>query len=202
MPMLLLVLKSAFTKIASGVAFAIERWRIFLPILIVGLTLWYVHALRSDRDAAVSELRDYKLEIDRLAAEREADNLAKEKEAKAKLSTVLVLHAAELETIRRQANERLKDEQKKSADADRAIADLRSRLRDAVKAGSARVPLVPRPAETATGSGGDCDPASIGPDSAGTYIDALEAACAITTSDYNALWNSWQEACRVYGCGD
>ena len=37
-------------------------------------------------------------------------------------------------------------------------------------------------------------------DAAAARYSVLETACKVTTSDYNALWESWSKACQIYGC--
>lgn len=58
--------------------------------------------------------------------------------------------------------------------------------------GSGKVSSIPVTAEQSTESRGNIDPATINQD--------IEQSCAITTAEYNSLWQSWADACKVAGC--
>lgn len=188
-----IIFKLIFSRLARFAAFVIEHWRVFLPAAMVGLALWYVHGLRSERDDARQALADYKSEVIQQQQARAADNARKQQEVEQQLADIMATHAEQLNQIRRQADA-LNITNTRNA---RTIDDLRNRLRDAIQSGAADgLPGFPETTGDPAESGGDRDPATARP----TYIEALELGCEVTTADYNALWQSWDSACQVYGC--
>lgn len=191
-----IILKIVFSRIAQFAAFAIERWRVFLPLAMVCLGLWYVHGLRSERDAAVSELAEYRAEVLEAKRQRKIENMVLEAKMKIVMEIEQDKHAAETETIRRSYNALKIDK----ADAVATAADLRKRLRDTLETANAAAGMpggIRGPFRLAE-SGRDCDAAGAGH---GTekYLNTLEHACAITTSDYNTLWTRCEAVNRIYG---
>ena len=77
-----ILLKSLLGNIFAGslrvVAFIIERWRIFLPLVILGAILLYVHSVTVQRDEAVATFAKH-LADDKAASEKRAEYLAKTK---------------------------------------------------------------------------------------------------------------------------
>lgn len=188
-----IIFKLIFIRLARFAAFAIEHWRVFLPAAMVCLALWYVHVLRSERDDALASLAKYKAEVIQQQQARAADNARKQQHADQQLADIMATYAEQLNQIRRQADA-LNITNTRNA---RTIDDLRNRLRDAIQSGAADgLPGFPETTGDPAESGGDRDPTTARP----TYIEALELGCEVTTADYNALWQSWDSACQVYGC--
>ncbi len=188
-----IILKLIFSRLARFAAFVIEHWRVFLPVAMVCLALWYVNGLRSERDDALTELADYKAEVIQQQQARAADNARKQQQADQHLADIMATHAEQLNQIRRQADA-LNITNTRNA---RTIDDLRNRLRDAIQSGAADgLPGFPETAGDSAESRRDRDTTAARP----TYIEALELGCEVTSADYNALWSAWDSACKVYGC--
>lgn len=191
--MLSILLKSATSKLLTGLTYMVDHWRVFLPLLILCLMLWQYNRVTSQRDAAVTELAEYKAQIVQLANQRKAENIQKAIDANVRMRSVVENHAEEMETIRRIANDRLRAEKNY---ADRTINDLRNRLRNTIASGIG-MPEIPSTTSRIAAGGTDSDTTVTGQEE---YLESLEIGCAITTADFNALWNAWRQACDVYGC--
>ena len=188
-----IIFKLVIGKAIGVVKFVIEHWRVILPVAMVCLALWYVNGLRSERDDALTELANYKAEVIQQQQARAADNARKQQQADQHLAAIMATHAEQLNQIRRQADA-LNITNTRNA---RTIDDLRNRLRDAIQSGAADgLPGFPETAGDSAESRRDRDTTAARP----TYIEALELGCKVTTADYNALWQSWDAACQVYGC--
>jgi hypothetical protein len=181
-------------KLLRGIgAFIADNWRWLVPLLLALMLWWYIGSLQDQRDDAIKALATLQQNMKdaadarRFEIERKnAVNVAAQKDLKAK-------HLDELETLRRDYDAKGRNDKNS---AGRTIDLWRERVRLELAAryasGGSEV------SQAACGiaeSGGDGDTVATRP-----YVDTLETACAITTADYNALWESWNSACKVYGC--
>ena len=191
-----IILKVIFSRLAQFAAFAIERWRVFLPLVMVALALWHYMGLRGERDDAVQALINYRAEVADAQRQRRVQNVAIEQQLQLVTQIEQQKHAAETETIRRSYNALKHDK----ADAVATAGDLRRRLRAILETTHAAtgMPGGGRGPIRLTESGGNCDAAGAGhgPEK---YLETLEHACAITTSDYNTLWTRCDAVNRIYG---
>lgn len=168
-----------------AISFMVKHWRVFLPLLIALGAWWYVTGLQKQRDDAISALNTYVAEAKAAKVKRAADNLDKERSIKSALEVVAVTHEHAIGDIRKEYDAKVK------TTVDLNDASWRKRLRDQVASTASGVSSIPETSSESTEVGRDRDAAAIG---------TLETACAITTADYNALWESWDRACKVYGC--
>jgi hypothetical protein len=168
-----------------AISFMVKHWRVFLPLLMVLGAWWYVTGLQKQRDDAISALNTYVAEAKAAKVKRAADNLDKERSIKSALEVVAVTHEHAIGDIRREYDAKVK------TTVDLNDANWRKRLRNQVASTTSGVSSIP---ET---SG---KPSEVGRDSDAATIETLETACAVTTQDYNSLWESWDKSCKVYGC--
>lgn len=181
-------------KLARGIAdFFAANWRWLLPLIGALLLVWYINHLQAQRDDARAELATLQQDIQDAHKARKAEIARKDVENTIAQGTLKANHLAQLKQLRRHYDARNQND--KTA-AGRTIDQWRERV---------RLELAARYA----GGGGEvpataCGIAESRQDgnaiATGSYVDTLETACAITTSDYNALWESWDRACKVYGC--
>jgi hypothetical protein len=181
-------------KLARGIAdFFSANWRWLLPLIGALLLAWYINHLQAQRDEARAELASLQQDIQDAHKARKAEIARKDVENTIAQGTLKANHLAQLEQLRRHYDARTQNDQ---AAAGRTLDQWRERV---------RLELAARYA----GGGGEvpataCGIAESRQDgnaiATGSYVDTLETACAITTSDYNALWESWDRACKVYGC--
>lgn len=193
------LLKLLFGKALAFIKFAIENWRITLPILgVVCVLLFYYHYLnvKADRDAIAYSYKVH-LAQDKEAAEvRKAENARKEQAYQSQVSGIKKRHASELELLRSSYNAKLKDQ----THAVRSAHAMRDRLRQELETYTAAARL-------SGDSSGLIRFTEIRPDGNSTdfgqadteYIFRLEHACAITTADYNSLYDRCAALNDVYG---
>lgn len=174
----------------SAGQFIAANWRWLLPIVAALFLWWYVGHLQGQRDDAVQALADYRAEVQAAAEKRKAENAVKEQAATRQINQVLADHAAEIERIRKGYHA---DLGKKDAAHAGDIAQWRNWLRNSVAAAADGLPALPGTTEGTPEGGGDGNAAA-------ARYDTLATACAVTTSDYNALWQAWHDACAIYGC--
>ncbi|HEY8355388.1 MAG TPA: hypothetical protein VIK69_10300 [Methylophilaceae bacterium] len=185
------IFKLVIGKAIGVVKFAIEHWRIVLPAIVIIVAAWHYMGLRAERDNAIKDLNEYVHQAELEKAAREAENAEKARIHQNILESSQKLHAEQIAKLEAQYHA-LK------STSSRTIADLRSELRDAIKAAhDSRLSGISETIGTSPESGRNGDTAVTGQEE---YLEALEIGCAITTADYNALWNDWNDACQVYGC--
>lgn len=185
-----IIFKLAIGKAIVVVKFVIEHWRIVLPAIVIIVVAWHYLGLRAERDTAIKELNEYVTQAELEKAVRAAENAEKVR-----------IHQNILESSRKSHGEQIAQLEAQyhalKNTSSRTIADLRAELRDTIKAtSSSRLSGISEPIGTPPESGRNCDAAVTGQE----YLEALEIGCAITTADFNALWNDWNDACQVYGC--
>lgn len=185
----------AFLK-AAGV-FIKNNWRWLLPLAALLLLCWYIAHLQGQRDDAIKSLADYQRQIAEEDQARKIENAHKESQAISEKTANQSHHQSEIETLRRRHETR--------NTADKAAADYtldlwRERVRlEVERQSTAGLPNNPGPAGHPAESGGNCDATAAGQDAEG-YIETLELACAVTTSDYNALRKWSDSVCEIFGC--
>lgn len=183
-------------KIAAVLGFCIDHWKIVVPVAIAAFVLWQWYSAEQDLKKVT---REYELHLaaDETAGKvREAENAAKDLRMKESVSEIRIESAKQLATLEK--NYDALQTQKTATDRD--AADLRDELRGKLEAANAtpRLPsLSDRPQWPAEG-GGDGDPADPGQD-AQAYTQTLETACAVTTLDYNDLYQRCKTANKIYG---
>lgn len=185
-----IIFKLALNKLAKALTFAIEHWRIVLPVIVIIVAAWHYLALRTERDSAIKELAEYVEQAKLQKAAREAENAEKARIHQNILESNRKSHAEQIAQLEASYHA-LKNT------SSRTISDLRNELRNTIEAHAAsRLSGISETIGTPPESGRNGDAAITGQE----YLEALEIGCAITTADYNALWNDWNDACRVYGC--
>jgi hypothetical protein len=190
-----LFLKSCIGYIVDGITFMVKHWKVFVPLLMALAAWWYVSSLQGQRDDAVAKLAAYeqKAKDERIA--RRVQNTINQGAVAAAISVIDAGHKAEESQIRKQYEAKFKTE--KNA-ADTGATNWRDSLRHTVASNaSAGVPGLSESTGESAGSGGDCDTTALG-----KAYDTLEMACALTTSDYNALHQAWDKTCSIYGCSE
>ena len=193
--MLKLFASSAFRVLLNLWTVILKHWRVFLPLLIVGLTATYIFKLHGQRDDARQALIEHKLIIAQEQERRKIENMRKDQATVLAMSEINARHAGQLEQLRRSADEKIKGQ---AIAHDRAIDQWRERVRLEIARGATNgLPDLPSAASESAGGGGYSDTACAREEA---YIEALEMGCAITTADYNALHDAWSEACVVHGC--
>jgi hypothetical protein len=156
-------------------------WKPISAALVALLLIGYISVLKHQKNAAVDALQAYKIQVAVVGKQAEL----KAAEVKAKQADVVTQTAlAYNDTILRVR----KYYDNKSKPAGTAYANG-VQLNPT---GSGSVPTVQEPAEVSASSGKDIDPAASG--------QSLEQSCAITTIQYNSLWNAWNDLCKVSGC--
>jgi hypothetical protein len=183
-------------KIKATAAFVIKHWRVILPLLILGYCLYQYNAQVNRADAAIQALNEHISADNTARAERDRENLQKDKESGIAMAKVLADHAVSLAKHNLQRDRETKN-----------LKDLYEKRNEQLIGGvnfnwSERVRLEQERQATAglsgiqTPAGGvaeslrDCDAA----------YTTLERACKITTIDYNTLWTAWDKECQVKGC--
>lgn len=193
-----LFLGSMWKKVASGLAFMVEHWRVFLPVLIVGLTLWHINSLTQQRDDARTEYANHLAEDAAAMVERAAENRAKDASMQYIIVQTGKVHDRQFDILKGQYD--ALDKQKRGAD--RTNADIRSQLRRELEkaANATRLSCLPggsfkSPESWPNGDSADTRETLTDAD----YIEKLELGCAITTADYNTLYERVEAANQIYG---
>lgn len=173
----------------------VDHWRVFLPVAMVCLALWYVHSLRSERDDALASLANYQAQVEDAQRQRRILNMVIEQRLALELAKVDAVYESQMNTLLENYNATLEDK----AAAVATAADLRRQLRDTLQTATAARMSEDRARLVGPACGGrDSDTAGIGYD-AGTYTESLEHACAVTTLDYNTLYDRCSAINRIYG---
>lgn len=156
----------------------------FAIIALVG----YIGVLKHQRDSARLELNEYIVAVEKKLVEQQLKNAAIERESIAIQNVLVQQHADNIGKVRDYYENRLTTYRAANNALDNRLRveanNYRTRLSSAVKAAS----------ESAQ-SRGNSNPATVGRD-----YEILREACAITTVDYNALYQAWETECRIKGC--
>jgi hypothetical protein len=163
-------------------------WKhIAIAFAIIAL-LGYIAVIKHQRNAARLELKEFKLAIDQERVKQQLKNAAIERESIAIQNVLVQRHADNIGKVRDYYDKRLIMYRDANAALDNRLRveanNYRARLSEAVKAAS----------ESAKG-GRNSDPAIVGRD-----YEVLREACAITSADYNALYQAWETECQIKGC--
>lgn len=187
------ILKFFSGLISAVVRFVAENWRWVLPLVAACLLILFIRSIQHERDAAIKALADHIQQDKSAADQRKAENAAKESAAKAALDAQTAIHGIEIDQIRRAYEARNGTDKKYLNDR---VDAWRERLRlELQRQAAAGLSDIPAPSGESSEGRGNCDAAA-----AGRAYDTLATACAVTTTDYNALWRSWDKACAVFGC--
>ena len=163
-------------------------WKhIAIAFAIIAL-LGYIAVIKHQRNAARLELKEFKLAIDQERVKQQLKNAAIERESIAIQNVLVQRHADNIGKVRDYYDKRLIMYRDANAALDNRLRveanNYRARLSEAVKAAS----------KSAKG-GRNSDPAIVGRD-----YEVLREACAITSADYNALYQAWETECQIKGC--
>ena len=191
-----LILKAFFSGVLRVIEFAITHWRIVLPAILIAVLLWHYFGIRTERDKAISALAEYKAEVLEAMRQRTIENMVIEQATALIMEQEKAKHAVQIEKLRRSYNALNTD---KTA-ADITANTLRVELRRELEKANAAFGL-------SGGEGRSIGLAKIGGDSNAAYpgydveryIGTLEHACAVTTSDYNTLYDRCEAVNRIYG---
>jgi hypothetical protein len=191
-----LFLGGLWKKIMAAVGFCIEHWKIVVPMAIVAVVLWQWYSAEQDLQKVAHEYAQHLAADETASKVRDAENAAKDLRMKETVSDLRIEHGKQLTILERNINEA----QTGKRTADRTIADLRGRLRDELETAdiSAGLSGLRDRSFWATESRGDGDTADPG-QAIAEYVDNLEVGCAITTADYNSLYQRCETANRNYG---
>ena len=192
-----LLLGGLWQKFVTLLAFMLKPRQVFLPLLIPVAICLGVYVLWGRYDDLHTEYYAHLASDHAAKVERDAENRAKDASMKYIIEQTSKLHAVQLDILKGQYY--ALDKQKRGAD--RTVADLRRQLQwDLAEAANARLPSIPggylRPPESwPDGNSADLGQTFTDAD----YIDKLELGCAITTSDYNTLYERVEAANNIYG---
>jgi hypothetical protein len=191
-----LFLGGLLNKIMAAVGFCIEHWKIVVPVAIAAFVLWQWYSAEQDLQQVTHEYAEHLAADETASKVRDAENAAKDLRMKETVSELRIEHGKELTILEGNLNEA----ETSKRHADRAHADLRSRLREQLEAANAApgLPGLPDRPDGTAGSGGDSNATDPG-QATERYIDTLETACAVTTADYNSLYQRCETANKIYG---
>lgn len=194
-----LLLRLALHKLAAGIALAIKHWQFtlgVLAILAVGFAGFKYRAVSNERDFAVATLERYVDQARKDQEARQRENKIREELFAREQEETKAEHTATIEKLKESYNALLKNKDATIADAAALRDSLRRKLNEAYA--SARLPEgTDRPIRLAE-IGQNCNTAGSGQTDA-DYINALEYACAITTADYNTLYDRCEAVNKIFG---
>jgi hypothetical protein len=179
-------------KIKATAAFAFNHWRVILPLLILGYCLYQYNVQVNRADAAIQALNEHISADNTARAERDRENLQKDKESGIAMAKVLADHAVSLakhNLQRDRETKNLKDLYETRLNGTTFNWSERVRLEQERQATTGLLDIQTPASGIAEGLR-DCDAA----------YTTLERACKITTIDYNTLWTAWDKECQVKGC--
>ena len=198
MTIALMFIKSLFSKAIALIQWALENWKITLgiaAILAIGVFGIKYRTISNERDYAIAKLESY-VETARIAQEaRQKENQVKESRLIKEINNAKAEHAAIILQLKGSYNEKLKHKDAAIANANTMRDSLRRKLEEANAA-----------ARLSEGTDRPIRLAEIRQDSnaAGTgqtdadYINTLEYACALTTADYNTLYDRCEAVNRIF----
>jgi hypothetical protein len=160
--------------------------------LILGYCLYQYNAQVNKADAAIQALNEHISADNTARAERERENLQKDKESGIAMAKVLADHAVSLakhNLQRDRETKNLKDLYETRLNGTTFNWSERVRLEQERQATTGLLDIQTPASGIAEGLR-DCDAA----------YTTLERACKITTIDYNTLWTAWDKECQVKGC--
>lgn len=195
-----LILRLVAHKFVVGIAFALKHWRVTLPIVLcvlVALAVKHHFTVVKERDQAVAAYATHIDNDDRDRAIRRKENQLKEEAYAQETEKRKSEHAATILKLKEFYNASLKNKDAAIADANSMRDSLRRKL-EAANAAATRLPEGTNRPIRLTGVRQDCDAAGSGQADA-EYINTLEYACAITTADYNTLYDRCKAVNKIFG---
>lgn len=193
-----LLIKSLLGRVVSIIQWAIENWKITLPIIAVILLIFaYKHHVTvvEERDFAVTTLDKYVEEKRKAMEKRQEENSKKEKQYEAELTETKLAHAAIILQLKENYNATIKHKDTVIASANAMRDSLRRKLEEYNAAArlseganrSVRLAEIGKDGNAAGSGQADAD-----------YINTLEYACALTTADYNTLYDRCEAVNRIF----
>lgn len=174
-----------------------------MPILMTFLKVWwkqlavgfiiislfaYIAILKHQRNVATLALQSYKLQIEQQRVAQQLENARIAKESEQIKSQQAADYLNQLNGIRDYY-------EKISTKNSTIISTLNDKLRQQGVSYRERLSKVLETTSTSTESWRNGDATTIR-----EYTKTLEEACAITTLDYNAIYNAWSAECELKGC--
>lgn len=150
---------------------------------------------KTQRDSARQDTEKLRTEIQKARAEQVLALAAKDRELRKSVSSIQANHNAVIDTVRSYYEKRAAKSAAAAADSRVAVDILTNRLRVEADDYRRRLSGVYAAASRASEERGDSDPAATRQE-----LEALEEACAVTTADYNFLYDTWMAVCNVKGC--
>jgi hypothetical protein len=144
---------------------------------------------------AAKEMTAYVAKIDAAKAARAAENAKVEQAAAVMMEQQKLSHQHEIDTLRRTYNAQLRDKSNALASAVEFRDRLRKQLEEANAA--ARLPRREGGFDGLAEGRGNGNAADFG-QTTERYINTLEHACAVTTSDYNTLYTRCAAVNELY----
>lgn len=198
MTIALMFIKSLFSKAIALIQWAIENWKITLPIIAaIAVILFYKHHLNvvNERDQARSDYAAHLEQDNRDREIRKKANQEKEEKLAKELIATKNNHAAIILQLKGSYNEKLKHKDAAIANANTMRDILRRKLEEANAAARlsegadrpVRLAEIRKDSNTAGAGQTDTD-----------YINTLEYACALTTADYNTLYDRCEAVNRIF----
>jgi len=167
-----------------------KYWRIVLPIIIIVLIGWRMYYTQTHWHAAEQALTDYKAQIVQASKDRDKENALKTAHADLAETAVIANHDSIINTIWSNSNVKMP--------VNATDSDKRNSLRNAIAQVATGLPNVQSATSNTSSNGADCDATTVG--RLRHDLEEVSSACAITTADYNALHEAWDENCNVFGC--
>ena len=170
-----------------------RNWEAIVIAVIIGGLIFSFHHLRSQRDTAIQELANFKLQMQVLVQEQKAEIARKDKQAETDLTEAQKTHEAQMKAY--------------NLDRDKITVKLKELYETQLNAyRNAHDGMLP-PDNTCPLSLPDPSPNTSSPtqswgiDYRSAY-STLEQACRIETIDYNQLRTWADTACSQVGCSD
>lgn len=177
----------------------LANWRVILVGLVLGATFYYFNALRSERDHAIADLKEYVRLQTELSAKQEHLNQIKLIQAKNEVNVAKLVAKQQIEQFGLD-REKLANEMRKLYET--KINTLKRNLANSVRV----LPSGDSASKTAeassdpkglAGSESDCHPALARLQEG---YDTLEKACILTTIDFNEC-RAWMDtSCSIAAC--
>lgn len=163
-------------------------WKqLMIGLLILSLSV-YIAVLKHQRNVARFELQDFKLQVEKKRVAQQIENARIAQEVAKQKEQLVIEHNHQLNNIRDYY-------EKISTKNSTTISTLNNRLREQGISYRKRLSDVLETAnissEVWTNSNSDNFRA---------YTETLEQACALTTLDYNTLYDAWIAECNLRGC--
>jgi len=183
-----LLIRSAFSKIA---AFTIAHWRVILPLVIVGYCLFAYFQQVKRADTAEAELLAFKTQIEQEVKSREIENIKKLNQAQNKIVVANEKAKADMQRLKL---DRARETKNLKGLYENRIDNLGNNWAERVRLEASRsragMPKTTSDSSTPSSSESECYSA----------FNTLEAACRITTIDYNELRAYADANCESFGC--